>query len=455
MNYQDFVNTVSMPCCVLSVEQTTAGVCGEIRIIAANKAYKNTMGPGYYDGMLYYELVPQDNKFEDYCFRAAILKQRMHAYVETKALGFWTDQTLIPLESDREDLGFCQFIFEFTQQAEADRMAAVSVTTAEAVIKASLTLLRAEDFQSSVRDVLRVIMEEADAMVGQIILIDHEHKQSIDFCRVISEDVKLLYDAGAESISYELLNSWEKMIGVSNAVIIQNEQDMEQIAAVNPAWAESMCVNHVKTLVLVPLYRAKDVIGYLYVLNFDTHKVVKVKELVELMSFVLGSEIYTHMLLRKLEELSQIDTLTGIQNRRAMQNRMRNLEKHKNTPFGVVNIDLNGLKDVNDREGHEVGDKLLIQAGELLREVFCQEDLFRTGGDEFLIITSGMDEETFLKKVKRLHEDAEMNAKVSFASGEYWSEGEKDIKDVFRCADERMYADKQDFYEKNPELRRK
>lgn len=455
MKYQDFVNTVEMACCVMSVEKTPAGTCGKIRIVAANTAYRNMMGPRYYDGMLYQELVPQDNKFEDYCFRAAILKQRMHAYVETKALGAWTDQTMIPLASDRDDLGYCQFIFEFTQDGEADRMAAISVTAAEAVIKASLTLLRAEDFQASVRDVLHLIMEEADAKVGQILLIDHEHKQSIDFCRVISEDAKLEHSTGVETISYDLLASWERMIGVSNAVIIQNEQDMRQIAASNPAWAESMRMHYVRTLVLVPLRRAKEVIGYLYVLNFDASKVVKIKELVELMSFVLGSEIYTHMLLQRLEELSQIDTLTGIHNRRAMQNRMKKLERHKNRPFGVVNIDLNGLKVVNDQEGHEAGDKLLIQAGELLRKIFYQEDIFRTGGDEFVIITSGIDQETFYRKVKRLRNDVEKNARVSFAIGEYWSEGGQDIRDVFRYADERMYADKLAFYEENPALRRK
>ena len=455
MKHQVFVDTVAMPCCVMSVEKTKDGTCGEIRIIAANKPYKNMMGPAYYDGMLYHELVPQDNKFEDYCFRAAILKQRMHAYVETKALNAWTDQTLIPLESDREDIGYCQYIFEFTKEGEADRMAAVSVSAAEAVIKASLTLLRSEDFISSVRDVLRVIMEEADAEVSQIILIDREHKQSIDFCRLMSEDARPLRHPGVEKISYELMSTWERMIGVSNAVIIQNEQDMGQMAEENPAWAESMRMNNVRSLVLVPLRRAKEVTGYLYVVNYDISKTVKVKELLELMSFVLGSEIYTYMLLNKLEELSQIDTLTGILNRRAMQKRMRYLENHKTEAFGVVNIDLNGLKVVNDNEGHDAGDRLLIQAGELLGKVFYQDDLFRTGGDEFVIITSRIDQETFYKKVKRLRDDTEKNARVSFAIGEYWSEGGEDIKDVFRYADERMYADKMAFYERNPGLKRK
>ena len=96
---QQFVDCVAMPCCILSVKRTAEGGCGEIRIIAANRPYRLTMGPRYYDGMIYSELVPQDNKFEDHCYRAAILKQRMRAYVETRALRCWTDQTLIPLAS--------------------------------------------------------------------------------------------------------------------------------------------------------------------------------------------------------------------------------------------------------------------------------------------------------------------------------------------------------------------
>ena len=84
MDYQFFVDYVKMPCCVLSVEKNADGSCGEIRILCANQPYKDTMGPAYYDNMPYYELVPRDNKFEEFCFRAAILKEKMHAYVERR-----------------------------------------------------------------------------------------------------------------------------------------------------------------------------------------------------------------------------------------------------------------------------------------------------------------------------------------------------------------------------------
>ena len=211
--------------------------------------------------------------------------------------------------------------------------------------------------------------------------------------------------------------------------------------------------NHITSLVLIPLRRGKQVVGYMYVINYDVEKTVEVKELVELMSFFLGSEIYNHILLQKLEELSQVDVLTGAFNRRAMINRIREISAGRH-PYGVISIDLNGLKTVNDKEGHEAGDRLLIQAGELFKKVFYQDDVFRTGGDEFVIICSEIDQETFNRKVQRLNKDVKKNG-VACAVGCYWSDSGMDMKTSFRYADEMMYADKKAFYDRNPDLKRR
>jgi len=451
MDFQRFVNSVDMPCCVMSVQKTAEGGCGEIRIIAANAVYKQIMGPGYYDNMLYSELVPQDNKFEDYCFRAAIGKQRMHAYVETKALGTWTDQTIIPLASDREDLGYCQFIFEFTQQAESDRMATVSVNTAGRVIEACIKLMGAEDFKTSVQDVLDLILNASGGRASRVMLVDHDKHTALNFCeRLHPEELSTRSEV---ELSYELVCSWEKVIGVSNAVILKDEQDMAELARANPAWAASMRESEVKSLVLIPLRRGQSVVGYLYVVNFDVTRVVETKELLELISFFLGSEIYNHLLLQKLEELSQVDVLTGVYNRRAMIKRIHMLSScQPRCSYGLINMDLNGLKFVNDSDGHEAGDRLLIQAGELLRKVFYEEDIFRTGGDEFIVVIGSIDRETFERKNRRLRADAEKNG-VYFAIGSFWSDGSTDFTTAFRQADEMMYADKRAFYENHPALK--
>ena len=423
MDHQTFVDCVDYPCCVISVRKTAEGGCGEIRIVVANAPYKQVMGPAYYDNMVYSELVPQDNKFEDYCFRAAILKQKMHAYVETKALNCWTDQTLIPLASDLEDVGYCQFIFEFTQKADADRMASVSVNTAETVIKACIKLMGASDFQTSVGEVLNIILEASAAQAARILLVDHEKRLVTNFCERAVNDAW----GNPDVLTYDLVQTWESMIGVSNAVIVQNEQDMAALGEQNQTWERSMRDNHITSLVLIPLRRGKQVVGYMYVINYDVEKTVEVKELVELMSFFLGSEIYNHILLQKLEELSQVDVLTGAFNRRAMINRIREISA--------------GTGFSSRRESCS-------------KKVFYQDDVFRTGGDEFVTICSEIDQETFNRKVQRLNKDVEKNG-VACAVGCYWSDSGMDMKTSFRYADEMMYADKKAFYDRNPDLKRR
>lgn len=455
MDYQGYVDCCAAPCAVLSVEITGADTYGEIRIVCSNQRYKDIMGPAYYDGMPYWELVPKDVKFEDFCYRSAVLKQHMHAYVETKALDCWTDQMMIPVASDRDDMGYCQFVFEFTKEADASRMAAVSLDTASEVIQAAITLLKDNDFKDNVREVLGQILDVSQGFSSRIVLIDDEREETFTFCEEFREGSEYQKGEDDADIPYETVKSWENMIGVSNAVIVKNEHEMGVLEQRNPEWVKQMRHFMVESLVLIPLRRGSTVIGYLYVVNFDVEKAVQVKELVELMSFFLGSEISNYLLMTRLERLSSVDALTGLFNRNAMLRRMKELtHERKPVPFGVANIDLNGLKLMNDHSGHDAGDKLLVEAAEILKKVFYDDDLYRTGGDEFIVIATDIAQDVFERKVNRLHADAQKNADVSFAIGSCWSDGTDDMREVFREADARMYEDKQAYYAEHPELRR-
>ena len=171
------------------------------------------------------------------------------------------------------------------------------------------------------------------------------------------------------------------------------------------------------------------------------------------MKIAIGSEIYNHLLLDRLKALSQVDALTGLNNRRAMLRHMETLAQCPGQPYGVINIDLNGLKGVNDRDGHEAGDQLLIQAAELLGKVLYRDDLFRTGGDEFVVIIGGIGRDTFDMKLQRLKSVSEKHG-LSMAVGAFWSDGATDLKTGFRQADTAMYADKAAYYRNHPANRR-
>ena len=349
--------------------------------------------------------------------------------------------------------GYCQFIFEFTRTAESGRMASVSVNTAETVIKACIELMKG-DFRTSLGKSLDAILEYSEAKGGRIMLVDHEKKQAVNLCERAAKDAWPARPLEGDAISYDLICTWEDMIGVSNCVIVQNAQDMDALAGVNRAWAESMKSFGVRSLVLIPLRRRETVLGYLYVVNFNVEKVVEVKELVELMAFFLGTEIFNHQLMRKLGEISRVDALTGLKNRRAMEEKLLEIQT-ENAPFGIINLDLNGLKEVNDSHGHAAGDMLLIRAAGTLRGMFCEDEIFRTGGDEFIVLSPGITREGFAAILTRLRENSCRHENPCFAFGGFWSDGTEDVRTAFRLADERMYDDKQAYYRRNPERRRR
>ena len=94
-----------------------------------------------------------------------------------------------------------------------------------------------------------------------------------------------------------------------------------------------------------------------------------------------------------LRALSQTDALTGLPNRRGLQDRLQ-LALESATPqqmLAVFLLDLDGFKPVNDRYGHDVGDALLVAVGKRLQQQLRGSDVVaRLGGDEFVVLASGL-----------------------------------------------------------------
>ena len=98
---------------------------------------------------------------------------------------------------------------------------------------------------------------------------------------------------------------------------------------------------------------------------------------------------------REISRLASYDQLTGLRNRRGMSalvERSLLICQHGAMPFSILLIDLDRFKQVNDALGHPVGDALLQQVAERLREVVGDDDCVgRIGGDEFQVVLSGRD----------------------------------------------------------------
>ncbi len=154
---------------------------------------------------------------------------------------------------------------------------------------------------------------------------------------------------------------------------------------------------------------------------------------------------------KELEILSYRDALTNLNNPRSYQEHMDELSRKK-LPYGLIFMDLNDFKLVNDNYGHEAGDALLnITAKRLQNSIREKDKAFRIGGDEFVVVIHGNHDKKFFEGViARMRQnvareitlgDITLNVSISAGYARCPEDGTK-FEDVVKKADEAMYYNK-------------
>lgn len=158
-------------------------------------------------------------------------------------------------------------------------------------------------------------------------------------------------------------------------------------------------------------------------------------------------------LLKQREYLLSIDTLTELHNRNYMSTKVLGNLDDLPYPQVLIAADLNDLKIINDSYGHQAGDILLKKFAEVLREVCIEEDqLFRVGGDEFIVILIDSSQEEASKVVNKIRETSKTKV-IVFKDGKrfilsaalgYSIRYSKEISfdELSKIADMNMYSDK-------------
>ena len=454
INFKQFCDSFRQTTCVVSVEKKKDGY-GEIRIVDGNEAYlKSFEIEGYIKhkfipNSIYTEYLEKNLNFEDYCYRSAIKKELLHSYAYPEYFKAWMHMLFIPLEYETEKLSYCLYIMEINEVFNPELLANPSGDVYSKVLNTTLELSNTIDFKASLKNVTREIRKICNALFCCVLLVDEEKKE----LTVLSEDRDLNSDKKAmksylDDSFYDLVQTWGPLIDSNgNCIIVNDEKGMEYIKERNPKWYESLKSNNVNSLVLFRLKSGKEPIGYMWVSDFKSDDTPKIKEALEITTFVLGSQIGNHLLLDKLTMLSSIDFLTGLYNRNRLNALMSEIYDSPDAPTTLIFLDINGLKKVNDKDGHLAGDNLIRRAANTLIGVFPENDIFRVGGDEFVTILRDVDEKQVLEYLEKLHRRAKKND-VSFAAGYAMTNSSKEIENILKEADARMYEDKRKFYRK-------
>ena len=155
-----------------------------------------------------------------------------------------------------------------------------------------------------------------------------------------------------------------------------------------------------------------------------------------------------------LEYLGKHDVLTQLRNRAFYAEELNRITRKGPWPLSIIAIDLNGLKAVNDEQGHAAGDALLRRVGEVLaKAVDPPACAARIGGDEFIVLLPGVDERSALALQDRILSMLELNNQfypgqpVSLAMGIASCPSGDLVEAAIHRADQAMYAEKTRYYQ--------
>ncbi|MCH5270966.1 MAG: diguanylate cyclase [Lachnospiraceae bacterium] len=180
--------------------------------------------------------------------------------------------------------------------------------------------------------------------------------------------------------------------------------------------------------------------------------------LIFILCFAASSLFQTYKLIAQgmeyntVQKIAYSDALTGLGNRAAYLERLEECVKERIQRLGIVYLDVNNLKKMNDVHGHEQGDILIRTAAEVIQESFgAFGRAYRIGGDEFcvLIDTNAMEgydqaADIFRKKIETVNKSDKYIFRLQIAHGFICCEADSmdTIEDAIKTADERMYRNK-------------
>lgn len=320
------------------------------------------------------------------------------------------------------------------------------ITAEKSIVDCIQCLTSSEYLEDAIEYVLEIVQDYYQSDRVYIIEIDESMgvvSNTYEICAEgVEPQIKMLQNVPLEAITF-----WMEQFELKDYINIEN---VDELGDERHLEFEILKEQGINSLMAIPLYVKGEMKGFLGIDDPKIHKenFYYLKEL----SYFLENEISKNSLKKKLVKMSYQDSMTGLENRNSYMTYCDDFLESHPAPVGVVFMDINGLKKLNDLKGHLCGNMLINHIAEKMKEFFPKERCFRLSGDEFLIVTQSMSYDDFRRQLTGLTESLTEDGHSSIAIGTTWSDVEADLIDLVNKADRLMYINKQDYYKETKDI---
>ena len=438
---------------------------GSHNLLYANKPLQDIIGDSNYQGRKCYAYLQGFSQPCPFCMRDKLTKEQFHVWehYNEKLKRYYQIKEKLILWQGRE--ARLEIAFDITEGTRQRKQLVSALSTESFIAQCARTLYENDDLSSAMTDVLYMLGTQCSAERTRIFellgtplevpvgdtnmamkLAGREIRCTYEWLHPEKADTSL--GKPFAQLPMEAFQQWFPLFRQHRPVVVNSPDELKGQGS--PLY-ELMLEDGIRSLLIFPLSLDHRYIGAFSIINFDPQAMKDAYGVLDTLNYFLASAILRRNTLQELERISLMDRLTGLYNRNAL---IHHAEHPPRGSVGIVYLDLNGLKIVNDTEGHTKGDEMLRTSARLLQEHFPRARCYRVGGDEFVALWHGVGDREFTAAAEELREAFGCGKAISGAVGAIWSDSTDRLLENISTADAQMYSAKKAYYRRqiNPEI---
>lgn len=311
----------------------------------------------------------------------------------------------------------------------------------ETTIECIKNLYKFQELDKKMPEILEKLIKAMDADRAYIV---KNEKNTFLVTYASSRAADIEYIKSGTYLELDPSPEWREEFSKGNSIVINNSKEVENIS---PVFSKILIDFKIKSMIISPIILNNKIHSYIVVDNPSEIYSNKFS-IIETISYFISLALENKQLNNILIYNNYYDNLTGLFNRNKYLDDIQKLS-FKDEKIGILFMDINGLKNINDLYGHLYGDEILKEAADILRATFCQSDIYRIGGDEYVVLAFNMKEDIFNEKIKEIKQRLFLSKECKGAVGYKWLDTCKNIEKEILIADRNMYEDKKEYYRHN------